>query len=270
MSQVDVPAGRLRFGQTARKDAWWVSPILNLLGIVIGFGYLTWGLLQSKYYWAPPYLTPLASPLLFGDSPHAWFSHSPPTWWPSALPFMPGLFILWIPAPFRATCYYYRGSYYKALLADPPGCSVGEPRHGYRGENSFPLILQNVHRFFMYGALLFIPLLTWDVLMATRFPVTPGLEKPTTFGIGLGTLIMAVNLVAIALYTFSCHSFRHLVGGVLDVMTGSPTRKKIYDCASCLNRQHMLWAWLSLFTMCVTDAYIRLCAAGVIHDWRIV
>jgi hypothetical protein len=269
MSQVDVPAGRLRFGQTARKDAWWVSPLVTLVAMGVGFGYLTWGLFQSTNYWSPPYLTPLASPLLFGEGPHAWISNSPPSWWPATLPFMPGLFILWIPVPFRATCYYYRGSYYKALFADPPNCAVGEPRHRYRGESSFPLVLQNVHRFFMYGALLFIPILLWDVLMATRFPVAAGATE-TSFGIGLGTLIMLVNVVAVALYTFSCHSFRHVIGGVLDHLSSSPRRKKLYDCASCLNQRHMLWAWLSLYTMCVTDGYIRLCAAGVIHDWRII
>jgi len=269
MSHVDVPAGRLRFGQTARKDAWWVSPLLNLLGIVIGFGYLTWGLLQSKHYWSAPYLTPLASPPLFADTPHAWISRTAPSWWPAGVSLIPGLFILWIPAPFRATCYYYRGSYYKALLADPPACAVGEPRHGYRGENSFPLILQNIHRYFLYGALLFVPILTWDALMAFRFPVN-GDPEQTHFGIGLGTLIMLANVVLISLYTFSCHSFRHLVGGVLDVITRSPVRKKVYDCVSCLNGLHMLWAWLSLASMCLTDAYIRLCAAGVIHDWRII
>jgi len=267
MPQVDVPAGRLRFGQTARKDTWWVSPLVNLIAMAVGFGYLTWGLFQSSNYWADPYLTPLASPLFFGHGP-AWISQTPPSWWPASVGFMPGLFILWIPVPFRATCYYYRGSYYKALFADPPNCAVGEPRHKYRGEHAFPLILQNVHRFFMWGALLFIPILTWDVIEAFRFPV-PGSENHT-FGIGLGTLIMLINVVAVSLYSFSCHSFRHVVGGALDILSRSPTRKKLYDCASCLNRRHMVYAWLSLYTMCLTDGYIRLCAAGIIRDWRLI
>ena len=62
-------------------------------------------------------------------------------------PFSPALLILPFPGSFRFTCYYYRGAYYKAFWADPPSCSVGEPRKSYLGENSFPLILQNIHRY---------------------------------------------------------------------------------------------------------------------------
>ena len=57
------------------------------------------------------------------------------------LPFSPAILILWAPGGFRFTCYYYRGAYYKAFWADPLSCTVGEPRKGYRGERSFPLIL---------------------------------------------------------------------------------------------------------------------------------
>ena len=51
---------------------------------------------------------------------------------------------------------YYRGAYYKAFWADPPACSVGEPRKTYLGERYFPLILQNVHRYFMLSAVIFL------------------------------------------------------------------------------------------------------------------
>ena len=44
---------------------------------------------------------------------------------------------------------------------------------GYTGETRFPLILQNFHRYTWYVAVLFIVLLTWDALLAFRFP-TPG------------------------------------------------------------------------------------------------
>ena len=49
---------------------------------------------------------------------------------------------------FRLTCYYYRGAYYKSFWADPPACAVSEPRKIYLGERSFPLIMQNFHRYF--------------------------------------------------------------------------------------------------------------------------
>jgi hypothetical protein len=32
----------------------------------------------------------------------------------------------------------------------------------------------------------------------------------------------------------------------------------------------MLWAWLSLFWVGVTDLYVRLCSMGVWHDWRLL
>ena len=70
--------------------------------------------------------------------------------------FSPALLILPFPGIFRVTCYYYRGAYYKAFWADPPACTVGEPRKRYLGEASFPLIVQNIHRYFLYVALLFL------------------------------------------------------------------------------------------------------------------
>ena len=70
--------------------------------------------------------------------------------------------MMWIPAGFRFTCYYYRGAYYKAFWLDPVNCSVGEPRSGYLGEKYLPLLLQNVHRYFLYLALVFIIILGRD------------------------------------------------------------------------------------------------------------
>ena len=89
------------------------------------------------------------------------------------------------------------------------------------------------------------------------------------FGIGVGTLVLIANPILLGLYTFGCHSFRHLIGGRKDVMSDSPARKKAYDCASCLNRNHMLWAWISMFYVGFADLYIRLCDMGIWHDWRI-
>ena len=66
------------------------------------------------------------------------------------------MLILIFPAGFRLTCYYYRKAYYRAFWADPPACAVGEPRKSYWGENHWPLLFQNIHRYFLYFALLFI------------------------------------------------------------------------------------------------------------------
>jgi hypothetical protein len=257
---------RRHFGQTQRKDMWWVQPLATFLGLGTFLVYSTWAALLGTDYTAGPYLSPFYSPELFGTSHHAVFG-LPPRWWPGWLPFSPAILILWAPAGFRLTCYYYRGAYYKAFWADPPACTVGEPRKGYRGERSFPLIIQNVHRYFLYLALVFLVILSYDVWKALWF--TDAGTGDASFGLGLGTLVLAMNVVLLGGYTLGCHSLRHLVGGVRDVITRSPTRFKAYRCVSCLNRVHMRWAWASLFWVGFTDLYVRMVATGVWTDWRI-
>src|SRR5262245_13627018 len=213
MASVDVPLKRLRFGQTARKDAWWVMPLVTFIVFTAFVVYVTWALLQGENYWHGNYLSPLYSPELFGDSPHAIFGRWDWPWLPFVR-YSPAMLILVFPLAFRMTCYYYRGAYYKAFWADPVACTVGEPRSDYRGEAKLPLIVQNVHRYALYFALLFIVLLSYDVWNAMWWddPTSP---SGKTFGIGVGTLIMAINVVGIAGYTLGCHSLRHLVGGFM-------------------------------------------------------
>jgi hypothetical protein len=253
MSSIDVPLKQVGFGQTARKDTWWREPLLVLLGFSAFIVYSTWAALQGDHYSFGPYLSPMYSPLIIIPRPD---------WLPAFLPFTPAMLILWAPGGFRLTCYYYRGAYYKAFWADPPGCTVGEPRKTYLGERSFPLILQNVHRYFLYLAILIICFLSYDAFKALWFD--------GKFGIGVGTLVMIVNPILLASYTLGCHSLRHLIGGRLDVMSKSPVRKSCYDCVSTLNRNHMRWAWFSLFWVGFTDLYIRLCSMGIWKDWRIL
>src|SRR5678809_1337580 len=179
-----------RFGETARRDFWWIQPAAVFLGLSAFIVYATWAAFQGNHYEFGPYLSPFYSPLLFGEGPHSWFGPKP-GWWPGALPFSAALLILWAPGGFRFTCYYYRGAYYKAFWADPPGCAVGEPRKTYWGERSFPLILQNVHRYFLYIAVIFVGMLSYDVWQAMWFDAPGGGKQ---FGIGLGTVVLAVNV----------------------------------------------------------------------------
>ncbi|HWP41756.1 MAG TPA: succinate dehydrogenase [Blastocatellia bacterium] len=269
MAHADAVFRRRRFGETSRRDAWWRQPLAVFLGLSAFIIYATWAMFQfhTGYHEFGPYLSPFYSPLLFGTSPHAWFGGPDvPVWWPSALPYSAAFLILWMPGGFRFTCYYYRGAYYKAFWADPPACAVGEPRSGYRGERRFPLVLQNVHRYFLYLALGFLVVLAYDVYKAMWFTDATGREE---FGIGLGTLILAANVTLLGCYTLGCHSMRHIVGGYLDRLSLSPVRKKAYDCSSCLNRRHMRWAWMSLFSVAFSDLYVRLCSMGILSDWRI-
>jgi hypothetical protein len=259
MAQVDVPLVRAQFAQTSRRDNWWIQPLAVFLGLSTFIVYSTWAAMQGDHYRFGPYLSPFYSPELFGDPLQSWFGLKPawiPAWVTAAM------LILWAPGGFRVTCYYYRGAYYKAFWADPPSCTVGEPRKTYLGERSFPLIVQNIHRYFLYLALIFIILLAHDVWKALWFD--------GHFGIGVGTLVLLVNVVLLSCYTLGCHSLRHLAGGFRDRLSTAPVGEGAYGCVSCLNRCHMLFAWMSLFSVGFADLYVRLCSMGVWRDWRIL
>ena len=105
-------------------------------------------------------------------------------------------------------------------------------------------------------------LLTWDALLAFRFP--------NGFGIGVGTVVMWVNVILLAAYTFSCHSCRHVCGGHVDVFSRAPGRYRVWHVLSWLNERHPTYAWLSLFSVGLTDLYIRLVSMGIIRDLRIL
>jgi hypothetical protein len=267
MAHAQLPVIQRRFGETMRRDRWWLQPAIVLTILSSFIVYATWAAFQGRHYAYGPYLSPFYSPELFGDSPHAWFGPRP-QWWPGWLVFSPALLILPFPGLFRVTCYYYRGAYYKAFWADPPACAVGEPRKQYRGEAAFPLIVQNIHRYFLYVALFFLVVLTYDVYQALWF--TDPATGRTEFGLGVGTLVLAANVILLGGYTLGCHSMRHVVGGYLDRLSRSPVRRRAFDCSSCLNRAHMRWAWTSLFSVAFADLYVRLCSMGIWTDWRIL
>ena len=254
-----------RVAMTMRRDRWWLPPLGTFIVLTTFIVYATWAAFQGNHYSYDHYLSPFYSPELFGSSRHAWFGPKP-DWFPSYLPFSPALLILWAPAGFRLTCYYYRGAYYKAFWADPPSCAVGEPRKSYLGEQSLPLILQNVHRYFLYLALAFLICLAYDAWTALHFsdPAT----GEVALGLGLGSLVITANVVFLGLYTFSCHSFRHLIGGKQDSLAHRPISLACYGCVSSLNKRHMNFAWISLFGVMGADLYVRLCSMGIITDLR--
>jgi len=253
------------FGETSRPDAWWLQPLAVFLGLGAFIVYSTWAAFQGEFYASGNYLSPFYSPEFFGTSHHALFGPKP-DWWMSWLPWSPAFLILWAPGGFRFTCYYYRGAYYKAFWADPSACAVGEPRKSYLGERHFPLVMQNIHRFFLYFALVFIVVLAYDGWKAMWFSSGAGSEE---FGIGVGTLVLILNVILLGSYTLGCHSLRHLVGGRLNVLSKHKVQKAAYDCVGCLNKRHMLFAWLSLVWVGFTDFYVRMCAMGVWTDVRI-
>jgi hypothetical protein len=255
------------FGETTRRDVWWSTPIAIFIGLSAFVGYATWAAFQNAHYTYGPYLSPFYAPEIWGDSHHAWFGPKP-AWIPAWVPFSPALLILPFPGLFRFTCYYYRGAYYKAFWGDPPACTVGEPRKSYWGEQSFPLVFQNVHRYFMWVAVLFLFLLSYDVWLALWF--TDEATGATRFGVGFGTIVLAVNVVLLSCYTLGCHVMRHVSGGMHDEVSKHRLCDRAYACSTALNYKHQLFAWCSLFSVAFADVYIRLCSMGIWSDLRIL
>jgi hypothetical protein len=273
-------------GETRRHDLWWVQPLAVFLGFSAFIAYSTWAGCQNDHYTYGNYLSPMYSPALFFDptpaakteydgkrakdqESHTLFHliDKRPDWLPTWIPFSAAFLILWGPGGFRFTCYYYRGAYYKAFWGDPLNCGVGEPRKSYWGENYWPLLFQNIHRYFLYVAILFILMLAYDAIVGFIFRDEQGQRH---FGIGVGSIVLTLNVILLGSYTFGCHSFRHLIGGYRQELANAPTQKKAYDCVSCLNRWHMACAWCSLFWVGFSDVYIRLCSMGIWTDYRIV
>jgi hypothetical protein len=240
------------WGTTDRRDLWWVDPLLTLLVLSTFVIYATLRALMNRDYEVGELLSPFYSPNLGRWTPL-------PQW------LSPAVLILWAPGGFRLTCYYYRKAYYRSFTLHPPGCAVAEGTRGeYHGETGFPLILQNLHRYLLYFALIVLGFLWYDVWRA----LWPGGE----FGITAGTLVLAANSTLLTLYTFSCHSLRHLVGGQVDCFSANAVcraRYRAWGRLSSLNEQHMLWAWTSLFGVMLADLYVWMVASGRIVNLRL-
>ncbi len=247
MNQTTTSPVPAKLGATSRSNAWLIEPAVIFCGFALFVCYVTWRALYDWQYieWGP-YLSPFFSPKLIF-----------PGW-----QWSPAILLLWEPAAFRATCYYFRKAYYRALFLDPPACAVGHlGGHKYTGENRFPLILQNVHRYFLYLALTVLALLWVDAFVACSYR--------GHIRIGVGTVVLTVNCLLLSFYTCGCHALRHLVGGRLKCFscsTAAHGQFKIWQCVTRLNERHALWAWTSLGTVAFADFYVRMLAAGVWTD----
>ena len=193
--------------RTFRKDKWWQTPRIVAAGLTIWVLYATVRVFTGHWYFVPQYhyLTPFYSPCVSGECVPG--SSTLGQWIPAVPPIIPYAFVsLVFVLGFRLTCYYYRGAYYRAFWQAPTACAVREPHATYTGETRFPLIAQNIHRYFWYAALFVGILLSYDVAQAFRGP-------DGNFGFGLGSLILLVNVIMIWGYTLGCHSCRHITAG---------------------------------------------------------
>jgi hypothetical protein len=246
---VDAP-GRARIAaRTLRTDSWRASPNYTALILYFFILYTIVRLFMNTGYYVTPfhYLTPVYSPCISAScvSGASDFGH-----WLPAMPTGVPLAILIIPilAGFRTTCYYYRKAGYRSLWLSPRACAVPEPHGRYTGETRFPLIIMNFHRYFFWLAAVLLLVNTFDAIKA--------FEGESGFRIGLGTVIMWVNVVMLWLYSLSCHACRHAVGGRINTFSRHPLRYKMWTGVSRLNPHHGNFAMASLVTVIFTDAYI--------------
>ena len=118
-----------------------------------------------------------------------------------------------------------------------------------------------------YAALAYLPILSYDVWLSVNFhdPVS----HAHSYGVSVGSLVLAVNVIALAGYTFGCHAFRHLVGGGSDLWTkdSRPTlRYRMWRFSTWFNEYHKEWALYSLFIVMFADLYIYACTMGWLTD----
>lgn len=274
MSTMEAPAkSRAQIKErTLRRDNWRLYPITTFVIFTAWVVYATVRAFWGAAFYVPEYhyLTPFYSPCLndicnnvtvnghTGDA--AEFGTFLPAgtrgWIPFAIITLPFLLL------FRLTCYYYRKAYYRSFWAAPQACAVREPHGTYTGERRFPLIGQNLHRYFWMAAFLISVINTWDAIRA--------FSGTQHIGFGLGNLVLLGNVVMLWAYTLSCHSCRHITGGRLKHFSKHPLRYRFWIFVSKLNAKHMLLAWITLGTLAVTDFYVMAVSAGWFPDPRFI
>jgi hypothetical protein len=244
--------------KTLRSDRWWLYPLTTFVVFTAFVVYATIRAFQGAHYYAEPYLSPFYSPCL-GDCVEGSSDFGQPFGW---FPLSAALIILIFPLGFRMTCYYYRKAYYRSFWLSPPACAVAEPHTAYSGETRLPLILNNLHRWFWYAAVVVAAILTFDTVLTFRN------EQGEWGHMGLGTLVFLANIYLIWMYTLSCHSCRHAVGGRLRHFSKHPVRYRLWTWVSKQNAHHARYAWLSLFSVALADLYVLLLSTGAFDDPR--
>ncbi|MDA8082009.1 MAG: hypothetical protein M0Z96_10450 [Actinomycetota bacterium] len=250
--------------RTLRRDSWKRSPLITQGYLLLFVVYATWAAFQNSNYYVgasshrdliSPFYSPCIGASCVPGSHGSFLLH----WWT----YSPALVILIIPLGFRVTCYYYRKAYYRSFWHSPQACGVADGHKKYTGETRFPLIIQNIHRyFFVLGVLLNI-MLTIDAVMAFRMPGAGGI------GVSVGTIVLCANAVLLWFYSVSCHACRHLCGGHVNEFSKHPVRHGLWKIITPLNAKHMQLAWVSLSFVALTDLYVRLVASGIITDPKI-
>jgi hypothetical protein len=256
-------------GRTNRIDNWLRQPLAMGIALTAAMIYTAVRLFlypDTIHYEVngATVMSPIFSPNvleweLFGLK--EWGETDAPSWVNAAI------LVLWIPFGFRGTCYYMRRVYYRTFFASPVACWVDEPeinkKIGYKGEKRL-FIFNNLHRYFLYAAMIILAIKWWDVTHTLHF--TEGAAQG--WGICIGTLVMGFEAFLLTMYVTSCHALRHLAGGVLDRWTSpiAKLRGKLFGRISVLNRSHGFWFWTSLTFVFLGDLWVLAVDAGMVSD----
>ena len=273
---------------TQRTDNWQLDSLINFFALAAFIIYATIRAFENNYFEVPgtQYISPFYSPYI----PHILSArHIHIKQLEQVLPghslswiISPALFILWAPAGFRASCYFYRKTYYRSVFAAPAACAVG-PKNGnplftflnntfgnllgkgpkYEGERSLPMVFMNLHRYFFYIALGLIAVHVYDTFTSFFLPGFSGIR------LGFGSVLLVIDLVLLSAYVFGCHSWRHILGGQLDCFSACPiseVRHHAYQRQGLLNASHMQFAWISMFWIAGVDFYMSQLSKGVWTD----
>ena len=269
-SSTKVVLGGARGGPedtTLREDRWWLQPLVIVSVLSAFVIYSTWAAFQNKNYYVGASLhrdliSPFYSPCI-GGLVRA--RRVAPGLASAGSDLSPALLILIFPLGFRLTCYYYRRSYYRAFWWSPAGVR-GRRRAtaSTRGETRFPLVMQNLHRYFFYAGLVFNVVLT---IRRGRWPsASPASAGASRVGHDravrqrracCGCTRSAATPVATCAAATSRASRRH------------PLRYRFWKMLTPLNAKHMNFAWASLLFVGFTDVYVRLVASGALTDYKL-
>ena len=188
-----------------------------------------------------------------------------------SLPFSYAFLVLWAPLGLRLTCYYYRKAYYRSFFLSPPACAVSGARAAATAARPrFPFVLQNAHRYFLYFATIVLGFLWYDAVRSVLLHGPRRVAAPS--GVGLGSLVLLANVVALSLFTFGCNSLPppgRRQPRLLHLLALDPrTRHRLWP-ASPSSTSGTALGLDEPVTVGLADLYIRLASAGVFHDPRI-
>ena len=289
MATYSAPQGRKQrvpaaLPELTRRDNWRAAPIATVVTFLVFIAYSTVRAFAGNNFstfehpgqvfdWVrnnpnlqavqPHYWSPFYSPYIPLHLNYPFVQHNG-----AGIAISAALYVLIIPLSFRLSCYYCRKAYYRAVFGDPSACAVKEQfaRLNYRGETRLPAKAFNLHRFALYLALVLVAFHWYHLFDAFHATTADGRHH---LYIGVGTLILGLDTLALTAYTFSCHSFRHLTGGVLDFFSrsaGAKQRHGLWAKVSRWNEYHGQFFWASLITVGLADLYVCLVASGAIRD----